>query len=253
MRTRREMKVLSLGLPRTGSASMAEALTILGYRDVHHGWQSIVRPGERQIIGRAVDASSPGPPTFTLEDWEELFGPCEAATDVASVFASQLIEVYPKAKVILAIRDFDKWSASIDEALLKTFFDFWSNLAVKLGSSSITVPQKLLLHLFDVRTVDEARDNMRKVYDGHHRLLREKLPAEQLLLYTMGEGWGPLCQFLGKPVPEMPFPRVNERAEMVARLKQLIRSELICRAKRVGPWIVLAGAVAAGIWRATSS
>jgi hypothetical protein len=26
----------------------------------------------------------------------------------------------------------------------------------------------------------------------------------------LGEGWGPLCKFLGVPVPDEPFPRTND-------------------------------------------
>ncbi len=34
----------------------------------------------------------------------------------------------------------------------------------------------------------------------------------------MQEGWEPLCKFLGVPVPDEPFPRANDTAEMQARI-----------------------------------
>jgi hypothetical protein len=40
------------------------------------------------------------------------------------------------------------------------------------------------------------------------------LPAERLLVFSPKQGWGPLCEFLGVPVPESPFPRVNSRDEL---------------------------------------
>jgi hypothetical protein len=39
------------------------------------------------------------------------------------------------------------------------------------------------------------------------------VPAEQLLVYDVAEGWEPLCAFLDLPVPDQPFPRTNSTAE----------------------------------------
>jgi len=35
------------------------------------------------------------------------------------------------------------------------------------------------------------------------------VPADQLLVFQVGEGWERLCKFLGKPVPAEEFPREN--------------------------------------------
>lgn len=37
----------------------------------------------------------------------------------------------------------------------------------------------------------------------------EPIPAERLLVFEVAEGWEPLRGFLGRPVPDMPFPRTN--------------------------------------------
>jgi hypothetical protein len=50
----------------------------------------------------------------------------------------------------------------------------------------------------------------RKVYPEHNERVKATIPAEKLLLYKLGSGWQPLCSLLGKPVPDVPFPRVNE-------------------------------------------
>lgn len=39
-----------------------------------------------------------------------------------------------------------------------------------------------------------------------------KSQPDRLLEYELGTGWEPLCKFLGKPVPSVPFPHVNESA-----------------------------------------
>jgi hypothetical protein len=48
--------------------------------------------------------------------------------------------------------------------------------------------------------------------------VRAAIPAGQLLVYEVKDGWEPLCEFLGQPVPEEPFPRTNSRIEFWDRL-----------------------------------
>jgi Sulfotransferase domain len=60
------------------------------------------------------------------------------------------------------------------------------------------------------------------------------VPADRLLVYSVTEGWEPLCKFLDVPVPPTPFPRKNERAQM----QRLLRRMYI--AVRVGPGITVA-------------
>lgn len=41
-------------------------------------------------------------------------------------------------------------------------------------------------------------------------MVKRVVPPERLLVMNLKEGWAPLCAFLGKPIPDEPFPRVNE-------------------------------------------
>jgi hypothetical protein len=59
----------------------------------------------------------------------------------------------------------------------------------------------------------------------HNAAVIEAIPKERLLVYEVGQGWEPLCAFLGVPVPDAPFPHVNTRAEfeaMIAGMKQMM-------------------------------
>lgn len=40
-------------------------------------------------------------------------------------------------------------------------------------------------------------------------MIRGLVPKERLLEWYVEDGWGPLCKFLGKPVPDADFPRAN--------------------------------------------
>ena len=64
--------------------------------------------------------------------------------------------------------------------------------------------------IFGGRVDDRA--HVVRVFEQHVAEVRDSIPAERLLVFNVGEGWAPLCQFLGCPVPDEPFPQVNERA-----------------------------------------
>jgi hypothetical protein len=43
-------------------------------------------------------------------------------------------------------------------------------------------------------------------------MIRGLVPKDRLLEWTVHDVWPPLCEFLGKPIPEEPFPHVNTAA-----------------------------------------
>lgn len=55
---------------------------------------------------------------------------------------------------------------------------------------------------------------------AHNRAVIDGMSADRLLVYEIGQGWEPLCQFLGMPVPDEPFPRVNERAALEEEIRK---------------------------------
>jgi hypothetical protein len=255
---KREMKVLALGLPRTGTASICEALTILGYEDVYHGIKAIDSKEDWAIMDRACDASFPVLPTytgkpFTREQWDELFGHCESVCDVASVYAPQLIEAYPEATVVLVIRDFDKWFKSIDKGILQNLWSPTAEFSISyleplLGSITGVAARKQMLGFFEAHSLEECRANARKAYDRHHNTIREMVPPGKLLEYRMGEGWEPLCEFLSKPVPDERFPWVNEAAELQKTIMRKVARNIRGAIKVLTPWIGGAVVVGVGSW-----
>jgi hypothetical protein len=59
-------------------------------------------------------------------------------------------------------------------------------------------------------------------YTAHTDAVKAAVPADQLLIYQVKDGWGPLCAFLGVPVPAEQFPRTNDRAEFWDRISSKI-------------------------------
>ena len=51
-------------------------------------------------------------------------------------------------------------------------------------------------------------------YNAHIEDVKATVPKDKLLIFTVTEGWTPLCKFLGVKAPTTPFPNVNDRAEV---------------------------------------
>ena len=73
---------------------------------------------------------------------------------------------------------------------------------------------------------DEMRARARPMYREHYELVRKVTPKERLLEYELGSGWEPLCTFLGKPIPDIPFPKSNETDMLLEKVGIIIRRRL---------------------------
>ena len=58
-------------------------------------------------------------------------------------------------------------------------------------------------------TTDEF---MAAACDRYNAEVIETVPPDRLLVWSPKDGWEPLCEFLELPVPDAPFPRVNDSA-----------------------------------------
>ena len=65
-----------------------------------------------------------------------------------------------------------------------------------------------------------GREQLVERFIAHNEAVKAAIPAERLLVYQVKEGWGPLCAFLGEPVPDEAFPRTNDRAEFWDMVKR---------------------------------
>ncbi|KAF9877572.1 nad dependent epimerase [Colletotrichum karsti] len=259
----KEMKVLSLGMTRTGSASITQALTILGYDGVHHGIQAISCAREWTLFSAACDSTFPTLPTYTgapfpRENWESLFGNYEAVTDMGSFFAVQLVEAYPDAKVILVERDVDSWFQSMDEAIFSTTWGWRADLIIdylgpRWGLAGGQTLRKIMLGFYGVRNVQQMREVAKERYKKHYAEVRAAVPKERLLEYSLKDGWKPLCDFLGKDVPEgVEFPVANRRKEHIDRVRtkqnRFFKVAMFVGLRKAMPWVFGIGAVAAAVY-----
>ncbi|WP_066372078.1 sulfotransferase family protein [Herbidospora mongoliensis] len=212
------MDVIGAGFGRTGTRSLKAALEVLGFDPCHHMADVIAEPRRvRQWLDVGEGRSS---------DWNTIFQGFRSAVDFpASSYWRELAAHYPEAKVVLTVRDPDRWYDSARDTIFRRAIEasvprpWWRRLVTWLITRR--VPDFALLprmvnatvndRLFDGRVGD--RDHCVEVFRRHVEEVRAAIPAERLLVFECREGWEPLCAFLGVPVPDEPFPRVNERAE----------------------------------------
>jgi hypothetical protein len=74
--------------------------------------------------------------------------------------------------------------------------------------------------------------------------LKRVVPAEKLVFFDVREGWEPLCRALGKEVPDVEFPRINDSRA----IEELARSMVL---RGLGRWAVGVGIVGISlvVWR----
>ena len=64
------------------------------------------------------------------------------------------------------------------------------------------------------------------VYVDYNERVIETVPAEDLLVFNVKEGWDPLCRFLNNPIPvddkgrQLPFPNVNNAAKKAGEVRR---------------------------------
>lgn len=250
------MQVLSFGLPRTGTASMQSALQTLGYKDTAHGFDMISHPEIGALWMEAVNAKflNQGKP-YGRAEFDILLGHCAAVTDMpCACFWEELMVAYPEAKVILVERDVEDWYKSFDATVVTELFSRVADMIVNYieplsGSQIGPLSRKLLYGYFHAKTPDEVRQNARRIYREHYRRIREAAPKERLLDYRLAEGWGPLCKFLGKEVPEgLPFPRINEVAALRAKVRETQWEKFKAAGVALGRYLVPVVVLGIAMW-----
>ncbi|KAI3579955.1 hypothetical protein IWW34DRAFT_620251 [Fusarium oxysporum f. sp. albedinis] len=263
------IKIVHAGLYRTGTASMAAAYRILGYKahhalhnEWHEPWGKLEQAAEATFphLIHLPDYTHDGPRSgFTREGWQSLWGDYDVATDIASTFTLELIKVYPDAKVVIVQRKFEDWWPSFHSEILVSVFEAtWLQKFLTwyvLRFRALHAMRKVLAGFFSVDeySVEAITPAIaRHAYEEFYSKVREAVPNERRLEYSLGDGWEPLCEFLGKDVPDVEFPRVNDRKthseDMERLMAKLMRLQVSMGV--LGPYLVgfLAVAVVFYAW-----
>jgi hypothetical protein len=209
------VKVIGAGFGRTGTLSLKRALEQLGFGPTYHMEEVVKRPSHvRQWHRFATDG---------VADWDRLFAGFGSGVDFpVSCVWRELAEHYPDAKVVLTVRDPERWWESTATTIygFRDAFPTWFRRLVPLTQQFRDMTDRLVWNgIFDGRLLD--RDHAVSVFERHVAEVQAALPPDRLLTFDVAEGWEPLCDFLGVPAPSTPFPKLNDAATIRRRVGAL--------------------------------
>lgn len=171
-------KIFGIGFHRTGTTTLARALRILGFTCC--GW----RPG----LLEAIKANNFAP-VFQLVDQYDAF-----RDNPWPIIYKELDQHYPNSKFILTVRDADRWLRSV----VRVF-----------GERSTEMRQ----WIYGQGCPRGHEDLYIRRYQQHNQEVLayfQDRPGGLLVVdWEQGDGWAQLCPFLGKAIPDVPFPWLN--------------------------------------------
>lgn len=207
------MKVFGAGFGRTGTLSLKEALEKLGFAPCYHMRELVEKGGQSELWMRVLDGET--------EQLRTILDPYEAGVDVpVSLYTKELMAIYPNAKFILTERDPERWYASALETIYKIReLPRWMERLPRIGGFMRYTRLLIWDGFFDGRFTDKPHAIAQ--FEQHNARMRETIPADKLLIFQVKDGWEPLCAFLDVPVPNEPFPHLNDREEMRRRTNEM--------------------------------
>jgi len=207
------LKVIGAGYGRTGTNSLKIALEELGLEKCYHMIEVMKNPSHMRQWTKIIESGQ--------ADWESLFDGYQAAVDwPTSAFYKELIAAYPDAKVILTVRDPERWY----ESVLSTIYQVNN----KFGRALQLIPiAGRFFNGIDTLVWDgifhgrfEDKTYAIQTFNQHIEEVKRAVPSERLLIFEAKQGWEPLCRFLNVPVPaKKPYPHVNDSARVKRMLK----------------------------------
>ena len=201
------LDIVGAGFGRTGTFTLKAALDQLGFGKCYH----MADVFEDQAQAKIWHAAVLGKPV----DWEALFAGYGSAVDwPACYFWREFSELYPDAKVLLSLRDPEKWYKSFRNTIYNIMrMPITDDNELMKGHMEM-VHELIVRRTFDDRLEDEAY--MINVFNRHNEEVKATIAPERLLVYEVSEGWEPLCAFLNVPVPSEPLPRTNTTEDFKA-------------------------------------
>ncbi|KAH8602274.1 hypothetical protein B0O99DRAFT_735718 [Bisporella sp. PMI_857] len=212
------MEILVLGLCRTGTMSMKLALEDLGYKNVYHFSEVTDRPTHPALWISAMGdkfGTSPKPSFyFDATYFDNILGDYDAVTDIPTAcFAADLIKAYPSAKIILTTRSTRSWLASMTSTIHALQSSKWNRFLLQFSSAHVQSQSQLVDLIIEHYFNGSIPLHGAEAFEKHNETVRKVANHEgrDILEYKLGDGWEPLCKFLGKDLPDTMFPHVNKR------------------------------------------
>ena len=188
-------------MPKTGTTSLASGLRILGF--------NVFDDPEHVTIHRKqwFDLYFNG----VVPDFTAMYDDVDAVTDLPPAFwFEEILKSFPDAKVILTVRDSeDVWAESLVNylSLVSSVLPNWYRV---FPLANVMMNFYTAMRCAAYGSEDLSMSPLyKKKYREHNDRVQAVVPADQLLVFNVKQGWQPLCEFLGCEVPSQEFPRSN--------------------------------------------
>ncbi|WP_088330476.1 sulfotransferase family protein [Lacimicrobium sp. SS2-24] len=201
------MHIIGAGVGRTGTYSLKLALNELGLGPCHHMEEVLLNMDVQVPLWNSALRGEP--------DWTAIYTRYNSAVDWPTAgYFRELHQAYPKAKFILTHRDPDSWARSFGSTIYTLLAN--QNEAPESMREWLSMAQRVVEKSGFAQGLDHQ--GLVDGFIAHNDAVKAAIPAKQLLLFEVKQGWQPLCDFLNLPVPDTPFPRTNDREEFWDRV-----------------------------------
>ena len=204
------MRLIGAGLMRTATSSQKVALETLGLRTYH--MVDLMADLDQCALWERAEAGE--------DVWDELMAGRDATVDWPGArYFEPLMEKHPDAKVLLSVRDHASWERSMRDTICRIYFGdevmhHLSNARILIDphwADWIALMNKMCWEgRGPLREDPESTEGLiasAKAWDEH---VKATVPADRLIVWEAKDGWAPICEALELPVPDEPFPRVND-------------------------------------------
>lgn len=173
-------RIFAIGLSKTGTSSLANAIHLLGYTSIHYPDKLFdIYKGKLRLNYRVAEAYE------CLSD-----GPVVR-------FYKELDKRFPGSKFILTTRDKHSWLKSCENHFTNSTWGYKIDQLNKELYGSI---------LFDEELYSKAYDEYHGGVDAYFKHRQNDLLKINII---NGDGWNKLCPFLSKEIPNTRFPWSN--------------------------------------------
>jgi hypothetical protein len=154
-------------------------------------------------------------------DWRTILAGYTSTVDWPGLMIwRELAAANPDAKIILTVRDPQTWYASAAATIFARMMEFE---ALRADPTAVDPVRRRHMEMVNTVVVEKTfggslgKSHAIRVFNAHNDEVRRSVPPGRLFVYESGEGWEPLCAFLGMPVPTTPYPKANTMEEFRSR------------------------------------